>query len=90
MQFYIGIVNFYIGKKYYNGRSRTQNNQEAWHGVFSTNSKRCPNFSELISYIKTEQSTTEKLISQMNSSYSWPPCKKQAQRESHSRAYAGF
>jgi len=68
-------------------RSRTQNNQEAWHGAFATNIKRCPEIVNLIEYIQKEQKSTERSITQCLSGQIWPQTKKQRDRDELILAY---
>jgi hypothetical protein len=62
-------------------RSRTQNNQEAWHGVFASNVKRCPDAPSLVRYTQTEQKSTEVAMSQLYAGQCWPRRKKQVTRD---------
>jgi hypothetical protein len=62
-------------------RARTQNNQEAWHGIFAKNIKRCPDFRSLVEYTKKEQKVTEIAITQYYAGQTWNRSRKVRQRD---------
>jgi hypothetical protein len=62
-------------------RAQTQDNQEAWHGVFARNVKRCPDSSSLIQYTMTEQKATEIAMTQLHAGQTWTRTRKEFKRD---------
>ena len=62
-------------------RARTQNNQEAWHGVFAQNIKRCPDLLSLVKYTQKEQKSTEIAMTQLYAGQVWRRNRKEEQRD---------